>query len=369
MGNELGVLQQIFTNDVSETDARVIVRFLSAKYQLEDTAMPQSGSILLSEFLLDFWDWGTSQYIAERRRKRHGIHKRYVARKLGAIVNYWNTYFRSDLLLYDLTRQDIKEFINSLETRGPVTAQGKNDVIRSGIKAVKWAYLEGFIPKDITQGLTFYSDEKSRPVIFSKGVVHKLFSVRWKHSKAELASLLAMVTGMRSGEVVGLRQCDIKDTYLEVNHSWNLADKLKLTKNDERRIVFIPFPGLMKAIKKLAYSNPHTTDGTGYIFWGLSPVNPMDPKIFLREMRKELKKRKVEESIIKTARFHNWRHYFATLMKRQGKVQDNLLQQLTGHKTLSMLEYYYDHKLAEDEQLIRKVSRTVFRKFLPRGSK
>ena len=74
---------------------------------------------------------------------------------------------------------------------------------------------------------------------------------------------------------------------------------------------------------------------------------------------KELEKLGVDNQIIKTIHFHSWRHYFTVHMKKSGFLEKELLQKITGHKTLSMMEYYADHALDKDAEKIKKASYTV----------
>jgi integrase len=46
--------------------------------------------------------------------------------------------------------------------------------------------------------------------------------------------MLAMVTGMRAGEIQGLRVQDLGKDCLYIRHSWNRVDGLKTTKNNEK---------------------------------------------------------------------------------------------------------------------------------------
>jgi hypothetical protein len=66
------------------------------------------------DYLLDFWDWDNSPYIKEKMRKKHGIHRHYVAEMKGSVARYWAPFFK-DRLLGEISTQDIEDFINYLE--------------------------------------------------------------------------------------------------------------------------------------------------------------------------------------------------------------------------------------------------------------
>ena len=68
-----------------------------------------------SEYLQNFWDYDTSPYVKEKLRKNHGIHRNYTVGQKLSVERYWMPFFR-DRLLGDITRQDIENFMDNLET-------------------------------------------------------------------------------------------------------------------------------------------------------------------------------------------------------------------------------------------------------------
>jgi len=92
-------------------------------------------------FLSNFWDWDNSAYIAEKRRKAHGIHKRHCKLQSQAVTLYWEPFFKGRFL-GDITATDIDAFINHMGNK-PVSAGRKNGVIKAGTKPLRWAYAKG----------------------------------------------------------------------------------------------------------------------------------------------------------------------------------------------------------------------------------
>ena len=89
-------------------------------------------------FLSEFWDWNKSAYIAEKRRKNHGIHKRHCKLQGQAITRYWQPFF-SGRFLGDITATDIDCFISHMGSMN-VSASRKNGVIKAGTKPLRWAF-------------------------------------------------------------------------------------------------------------------------------------------------------------------------------------------------------------------------------------
>jgi integrase len=176
--------------------------------------------------------------------------------------------------------------------------------------------------------------------------------------------MLAMVTGMRAGEIQGLRVKDLGEDRLYINHSWNRLDGLKTTKTNECREVEVPFPVLIQELVALAASNPHGRSMEGYVFWAeRKPDKPMEIALFIDGLRDALIQAGMTKETAKGYTFHGWRHYFTAYMRE--KVTEKLLQQQTGHKTIVMLDHYSGYKIAGDRERIRQAQIETFGGLLP----
>ena len=187
-----------------------------------------------------------------------------------------------------------------------------------------------------------------------------LFSekVIWRDERVRIGNQLAMLTGMRAGEIVALHAEDIKPDRIAINHAWNFADGLKLPKTGKTREV--PIPEYMSSeLLDLAKKSPFAPGG--YIFFSTMPDKPMEPSALLVGLREafidsklsekdrndEKKRKKVaDEMKRRNIVFHSWRHFFAAMMKE--KVAKESLKLVTGHSTDEMLEHYADHLQESD---------------------
>jgi integrase len=68
--------------------------------------------------------------------------------------------------------------------------------------------------------------------------------------------MLAAVTGMRQGEILALCLQNLGSDCLYVRGSWNIANKIKLPKNNNPRTVELPFPDLLQRLIQQAKQNP-----------------------------------------------------------------------------------------------------------------
>jgi len=83
---------------------------------------------------------------------------------------------------------------------------------------------------------------------------------------------------------------------LYVRHSWRNSEGLKECKNGEEREVLIPTQ-LRDLLINQAKGNPWGHKIKGFVFWGLTPDHPTDPKNWLKFLRRVLKKRKKTKRI------------------------------------------------------------------------
>jgi len=326
-----------------------------------------------AEYLTNFWDYDNSPYVKEKLRKNHGIHRRYCHEQLGSVKRYWVPFF-TGRLLGTITRQDIESFIEYFETlpekkgvRIPNSAKRKNHIIQAGTITISWAFNKEMIDWDVTQGIAWFSGKATEPNILTRELAMAIFKVQWKDERARLANMLAMVTGMRAGEIQGLRVQDLGKDCLYIRHSWNRLDKLKTTKTNESRTVEVPFPGLIQDLLALAVTNPHGQTMEGYVFWAdKNHDKPMEASLFIDGLREALVSIGMSEESAKRYIFHGWRHYFTSYMR--DRITEKLLQQQTGHKTLQMLNHYSGHMISGDRERIQQAKIETFGGLLPDNS-
>jgi integrase len=361
--------------DLSGADCEYIAKELQRRGLLKSYILSESKQdINLTDYLQTFWDFETSPYVKEKLRKNHGIHRYYCRAQLCTINAYWVSFFK-DRLLGSMTRQDIETFLDSLDGPGrKLSAARKNQIVKAGTIALKWAHTKEMIDKDITQGITWFSGKARERQILSPEQAAMVFTVVWKDERTRLANLLSAVTGLRAGEIQGLRVQDIGVDCLYIRHSWNCRDGLKTTKNNEDRIVEVPFPEIIQGLLHLAKQNPHMAKQDlphagmdDFIFWGeRRNGKPIEERLLINDLRDALIKTGLSETSAKVYTFHGWRHYFTAYMRE--KVTAKLLQGQTGHKTVIMLDHYSGHCIAGDREKIQAAQIQAFSGLLPAPS-
>jgi len=321
-------------------------------------------------FLSDFWDYDSSPYIREKLHKNHGIHRNYVKGQKLTVEKFWKPWF-SGRLLGEITRQDIEDFMDSLDSianaKNGLSAGRKNIIIKAGTIPLRWAFSKEIIEKDIARDVTWFSGKAQERHILTPELAHAVFRVEWPDPRAKLANMLASVTGLRAGEIQGLRVQDLGKDCLYIHHSWNFRDGLKTTKNNKVRTVEVPFPALIGELLYLAKQNPHGATMDSYVFWTKKLSNkPIEAHIFLNGLRDALVKTGMGQESASMYVFHGWRHFFTSYMI--GKIDKKLLKSQTGHLTDIMLAWYGDHTIEGDRDKIRNAQKEVFGELIPANS-
>ena len=135
-----------------------------------------------------------------------------------------------------------------------------------GTTALVWAFREGMISADTTEGLLSFSGEKKKRGVLTPLEAQALFSHDWKDERAYVGNLLVCTTGSRLGEVIAIKREDIEDRTLKVRHSWSNHDGLKCPKTGETRRVPL-LPEVREALLALADKNQYGLNG--FIFFGI----------------------------------------------------------------------------------------------------
>ena len=353
----LSIFDEIRKNDIKDSDTLKMLELLKERGIIKSYVMAGAkNDIKLSDYLANFWTWEKSEYVQEKLKSGKILGKSRVLATLYRVKKYWLPFFK-DKLLGEVTRQDLKDFQSDLQKK-EISSDTKNDIWLAGAQAIRYAYNNELIDRDITAGLTGFHGKSKEREILTPEMAQALFSVDWNNQFSKLANMLAMCTGLRAGEIRALRKCDLGANCLYIKHSWNDLEGLKSTKNGEERIVQLPFTQLSQKLLELAESNPYDSTMNAFIFYATIPNKPIDTDIFLDGLRNALEKIGLPKESAKKYCFHAWRHFYASYMKDH--ISAKLLQSQTGHKTLEMLEHYSNHRIAGDEERIQQAQIGLF---------
>ena len=351
-------------NDLSDNDIENLMRIAKDRGLIKGYIKAGTKQdIILADFLTDFWDLEKSEYLKEKARLNRHIGIDYCRESKAQITRHWKPYFKN-LLLGELTKNHIKQFIIYLQDL-PCSPATKLHIYRAGAVGLKWAFNNEMIDRDITAGIISFTSKSKERKILTKELAALLFSVQWNDEKAKLANMIAMLTGMREGEILALRKMDLGKNCIYVNHSWNSREGLKTTKNGECRTVYFPFPNLTYKLLELVNMNPFDDSMQAFVFWGTIPDKPIDNKVFVSNLRIQLQAIGISQAETKQYCFHSWRHFYTCYMS--DIVNQRALQSQTGHKTVEMLEHYANHQIQSDIDQIQGAQLALFGEIVNRS--
>jgi integrase len=160
--------------------------------------------------------------------------------------------------------------------------------------------------------------------------------------EAEGPIVVAAVTGLRRGELFGLRWSDIDFDKNTISvHATNYAGRVTETTKSEAGERFVPlFPSARKELiaQKLRtdYSRPDD-----FVF-GSTVGTPMEPNNFVRREFKSA----LEHAGLPAFRFHDLRHFAVSALIAQG-ADIKLLQAIAGHSSAAMTLDVYGHLMTD----------------------
>ena len=324
----------------------------------------------LLDFLADFWDYEKSDYVQDKLAHGKRIGKRHCYEMTRNLL-YWRDFFRQTETVEELTPERLKEFEKYLRNRktakgsGTLSTVTMDNIIKAGSIAFKWAVKEEYIQKSPFDRLTVYSKENRERGILTNHEVSELFKRgEWKDERARVANLVAMTTGLRCGEILALRFCDLEENRIQVRHAWSEKDGLKTPKNGKSRIVPL-LPKVRKELLKLGMQNPHNVKSTErFIFFGTIPEKPIVHNVLTEGLAEALESIGIDEDQRKERNivFHSWRHYYATTIA--DKVDERHAQLALGHLSASMTKHYADHKREEEIDILADASMDIFNELI-----
>lgn len=153
--------------------------------------------------------------------------------------------------------------------------------------------------------------------------------------------VLAVSTGMRQGEIMGLRWEDVDLNQGKVT--------LYETKNGEIRVV----PVVDKALELLKVHAKVKRIDTPLLF--PSKVDPRKPIDLRAPWKAALAAAKIEDF-----RFHDTRHSAASYLAMSGATLAEIAEVL-GHKTLQMVKRYSHHSKAHTTGVVKRMNKSIFR--------
>ena len=277
----------------------------------------------------------------------------------GIYRNYIKDSELGKIKLKDLRATHIQRYYNKLQDTKPIsTIKGINTRLKPCLGE---AEKQGYIQKNYCKMVTLPKDNNKKTIQVLTQQQQKLFIEAIKGHKLEVLFLIALGTGLRLGELLGLKWSDIdfNTGILTVNRTlsrvknqttgkYEIIEQTPKTKNSNRTI---PIPNdILNKLKehKKNQSKQRLFVGEGYInnnyVFTDDIGNPIDDKKPGRNLKSTLTKLNIEP-----IKFHALRHTYATRLF-EANVPPKTVQVLMGHYDISITMDIYTHVM-EDAKL------------------
>lgn len=286
------------------------------------------------------WTW-KSWYEECLRRMRLSLQNGTVEH-YDFILKKWVPKNWYDRALKSFTKADVHETI--FETIAETaTANTQRDVHRRINRIFEMAIEDGILSTNPAKGIRVKVPESKQAVLNATEVELLLQTAKETKHRFYSVWVLALLTGMRSGEMYSLRWCDVdlEAEMISVNKQWTSKDGLHPTKSGRNRLVPIN-PDLKRFLSELKLKGGHSeTLFDGIKKQEVSFDDFVLPRLdeWTRGLQAEVLQEFCEALNITRVRFHDLRATFITNMLAHG-VSLVTVMAIVGHSRMSTTDRY-----------------------------
>jgi integrase len=321
-----------------ETRASVLEQVQIFKLKVDSGLIVASGR----EILLDAWldDWLETYIKPHREPKTYDYYEAYIRLHIKPALGKFQ--------LRKLSPQSIQKLMNEKSEKGlsPNFVRGLRATLRS---ALTQAWKLGLIEHNPAARVNCPKIEQKDPQFLAPGAVRQFLDAAQDNAMASLFQF-AVVTGLRIGEISGLRWVDVdfaKRT-VAINHQLQRIDSKLALKSLKSKSSKRVLPLGNSAIKALQDAKSEQllkgwSNELGLVFLNTNG-RPLDPKNVDDHLKEAF-----EKAGLPRMSFHKLRHTAATLMVAAGVELHQVMLQL-GHSQISLTANLYAHGVTESQR-------------------
>lgn len=280
-----------------------------------------------------------SEYLNQWIETAHGIKESTRAGYRGVIRKHINPYL-GKIRLSSLTHIQVQYMMDTMLSKGVNirTTHICRNILSKALRSaesrnmvtpniMRYVELEQYIPK--TRDI--WDEEEA-----------KKFATHAKDNKYYLFFMLYMTYGLRRGEAIPLRWCDIQEDTIHIHRQYTIVDNkptlcsLKTACSDR----FLPIVSNIQAILNELAKSPHS-DNDLLISDNGDFIKPVSVNWEFDKLKKELGLSEVT--------LHSLRHFAATGLKNAGATIKDA-QMILGHSSPETTIKFYQHSSLDDKR-------------------
>ena len=311
-------------------------------------------------FAEGFWDY-QGEYI-QRKLARGGHFSKIFAQIRAGHVSKWILPHFKGQPIGSIRRHQIESWAMKLYKTSGLVPASVNRVLDCMKVMMKEALRRGYVNADPAVGVESFTEKYKVRGIITPEEIQALFSKEalesvWKGERVYfVASMLGVATGLRQGEVRGLRNQDVHQDYVAVCGSWEERNGLHGAKWGSERIVPIP-QRVANELDMLAQSARYT-DPEDLVFAGEARGEPIKKEDLEARFYSALAAIGITDDIRRkrVLVWHSLRHTFNSVMK--GRIDSAKLMKVVGHRQEST-NLLYSHALPKDLEDVRELQEAL----------
>lgn len=296
----------------------------------------------LVSYLRDFYTWEVSEYVKRKNTLSVGsISIDYMGTRKNLLENHVFPLCDKNLLLSKVTVGVLERLQLQLVEQGALHHATINICMSAVLSALREAQRKGDIPSSRSLAVDSLSCLHTPRGILSEqelaGFMH--YAKEKSERRIYLACLVALLTGMRSGELRALRYDAIGSDMITIDQAY--ADKAGIKAPKGKKTRYVPCPAfLCTTLKELALENPFVSM-PNLVFWSKRNGAVVSSHYFSERFSQELIHSGIfTESDLKERNitFHSLRHMANTLLR--GSVDEHVLRMTIGHSSQQLSDLY-----------------------------